>query len=38
MFRLRSKLSYAYVGVTLALVLGASGFAVASIPGHGGCR
>ena len=36
MFRLRSKLSYAYVGVTLALVLGASGFAVASIPGHGG--
>ena len=36
MSKLRSRLSYATVGVTLALVLGASGFAMASIPGHGG--
>ena len=36
MFKLRSQLSYATVGVTLALVLGVSGFAMASIPGHGG--
>ena len=36
MSKLRSQLSYATVGVTLALVLGASGFAMASIPGHGG--
>jgi hypothetical protein len=36
MFKLRSRLSYAIVGVTLAVVLGASGFAIASIPGHGG--
>ena len=36
MSKLRSRLSYATVGVTLVLVLGASGFAMASIPGHGG--
>jgi hypothetical protein len=36
MFKLRSRLSYAIVGVTVALVLGAGGFAMASIPGPGG--
>jgi hypothetical protein len=36
MFRLRSGRSYAFVGVTLAFVLAASGFAVASIRGHSG--
>jgi hypothetical protein len=36
MSKLRSQLSYATVGVTLVLVLGASGFAIASIPGHNG--
>jgi hypothetical protein len=36
MFKLRPRLSYATGGVTSALVLGASGFAMASIPGRGG--
>ena len=36
MSKLRSQRTYVTVGVTLALVLGASGFAMASIPGHGG--
>jgi hypothetical protein len=36
MSKLRPRLSYASVGVTLVLVLGASGFAMASIPGRGG--
>lgn len=36
MFKLRSGQGYAFAGVTLALVLAASGFAVASIPGRGG--
>ena len=36
MSKLRSQRTYVTVGVTLALVLGATGFAMASIPGHGG--
>jgi hypothetical protein len=34
--KLRSHLTYANVGVTVALVLATTGFAVASIPGRGG--
>jgi hypothetical protein len=34
--RLRSHLTYANVGVTVALILGASGFAVAAIPNDKG--
>jgi hypothetical protein len=36
MSKLCSRLSYTTVGVTLALVLGATGFAMAAIPGHDG--
>ncbi len=36
MSKLRARLSYVTVGVSLALVLGAGGFAMASIPGQGG--
>ncbi len=36
MYKLRSRLSYTTIGVTLALVLGATGFAMAAIPGHDG--
>src|SRR5262249_11423678 len=36
MSKLRSPFGYATVGVTVALVLGASAFAMSAIPGHGG--